>query len=219
MLKHLLLISIIATRIASTNAQIALLPNESIPFKVIGKSGQIMDVIDMINEPFKKAYHISTLNQTSNDAFILRYNIDYSVRKDDILLRSFYTRNLQSKKETGEAFMEIALDRFIDGKYNWPPVFERGMSFGAKWVLTQIPFKAARNVAKGEMILIIKCSNFPQVFEIADITLVNYQQSVKLNDLPHSKVHYGGDAPMLHGVRQQQNALKIQKRQFDNKSA
>lgn len=178
-----------------TIAQSSLLPTEPIPFKINAKSAVSLESLDVENQPFKKAYRISTNGQNANDSYTLRYNIDSSVNKGDVLFLSFYRRSIQSKRETGESFMEIALDHFIDGKYNWPPIFERGMSFGSEWVLTQIPFVAAKNVTKGEMSLIIKCGKFPQIFELGGISLINYKQSKQLRNLPKSIVHYEGDSP------------------------
>lgn len=178
-----------------SKAQVSLLPNEPITFKTNAKSAVSIEVLNTDNQLFKQTYCISTIPQNSNENFTLRYNIDSTVRKGNILLLSFYSRSIQSKKETGESFMEIALDRFIDGKYNWPPLFERGMSFGSAWTLTQIPFVAGKDIAKGELALIIKCGKFPQIFELGGISLLNYKQSKKLSDLPKSIVHYEGDDP------------------------
>lgn len=195
MLKYLFQNLLVFSLAFHAKAQVSLLPNEPILFKANAKSGASVEILDIDNQVFKKAYRVSTVNKTNAENFTLRYNIDSTVRKGDVLLLSFYSRSLQSKSETGESFMEIALDRFIEGKYNWPPIFERGMSFGSKWVLTQIPFVAAKDVAKGEMDLIIKCGKFPQIFELGNISLLNYQQTKKLNELPKSIVHYDSDSP------------------------
>ncbi|MDR6562306.1 MULTISPECIES: endo-1,4-beta-xylanase [unclassified Arcicella] len=194
-------LAILATvvQIFHTNAQskkgFSLLVNDTLLFKPTSKYGAILELASVSDQPFSKAYRISTVNQSGNDSFVLRYGIDSTVRKGDVILLSFYSRSIQSKRETGESFMEIALDRFVGGKYNWPPLFERGISFGSKWILTQIPFIAGRDVDKGEMALMIKSGKFPQVFEIGGISLINYKQSVKIQDLPKSIVHYDGDAP------------------------
>ncbi|MBC7721322.1 MAG: endo-1,4-beta-xylanase [Pedobacter sp.] len=195
MRKQFLSILVLAISVTNANAQlskgISLLSNDTTLFK----TNTSVQLVNAVNQPFKNAYHVSTLNQSGNDSYTLRYNVDATVNKGDVMLLSFYTRTIQSKKETGEAFIEISLDRTIEGKYNWPPLFERGMSFGTKWTLTQIPFVAARDVAKGELSLVIKCGKFPQIFEMAGISLLNYKQSAKLTDLPRSTVHYDGDEP------------------------
>jgi len=153
-------------------SQVLLLPTDPIQFKVNAKSSSSIEMGASEGQSLNNVYGINTLNQSSNDGLILRYPIDSVVHEGDVLLLSFYSRSIQSKKETGESFIEVALDRFVNGKYNWPPLFERGMSFGSKWVLTQIPFIAGRDVAKGEMALMIKCGKFPQIFELKDISLL-----------------------------------------------
>ena len=187
----------ILTALVFANAQVSLLPNMPIQFSINAKekTTQSIENVEVTHENFKTAHRISTNNQTGNERLFLKYPIDATVQKGDILLLSFYARTLQSKRETGEAFLEIALDRFVEGKYNWPPVMERGLSFGSKWVLTQIPFIAAKDVSKGEMALMIKCGGFLQTFELGEISLLNYKKTVKLSDLPRSIVHYEGDTP------------------------
>lgn len=178
------------------NAQVSLLPAEPVPFTLYPKNtpASTLATVDVGGQPFQKAYRVSTLDQTGSDRLAMRYTIDSEVQKGDVLLLSFYSRSLQSKKETGESFIAISLDRVIDGKYSWPPLLERGMSFGSGWTLTQIPFMASKEVAKGDLSLVIKCGSFPQQFELGQLTLVNYKQSKKLADLPRSVVHYDGDA-------------------------
>ncbi|MFP5040887.1 endo-1,4-beta-xylanase [Parasediminibacterium sp. JCM 36343] len=176
---------------AQLPAGIALLPNDTALFK----TPAFVQLVSTTSQPFAKAYHISTLNPTGKDNFTLRCNLDAVVKTGDVLSLSFYTRSLQSKKETGESFMEISLDRTIGGKYNWPPLFERGMSFGTGWSLVQIPFVAARDVEKGELSLVIKCGSFPQVFELGGFSLVNYQHKATIAQLPRTTVHYDGDSP------------------------
>ncbi|WP_375444769.1 endo-1,4-beta-xylanase [uncultured Fibrella sp.] len=177
------------------NAQVALLPTEAIPFKTNAKTTSTLTTVDVAGQPFQKAYRITISNPSVNESFTLRYTIDSVVQKGDVMLLSFYSRSRQSKKETGESFLEISLDQVIAGKYTWPPLVERGMSFGSSWVLTQIPFVASKDVATGDLSLVIKCGSFPQQFELGQLALVNYKGAKKVADLPRSIVHYDGDAP------------------------
>lgn len=178
-------------------AQASLIPVESIPFTTNPRNvpAETLSMVDVNGQPFKKAYRISTLGQAGNERLIMRYAIDDEVHKGDVMLLSFYSRSLQSKKETGESFLEISLDQVIAGKYTWPPLVERGMSFGSNWALTQIPFVASKDVAKGDLSLVIKCGAFPQRFELGQLAVVNYKRSRQVADLPRSVVHYDGDAP------------------------
>ncbi len=195
MLKFILTNLLMLVLAFQVKSQVSLLPNAPIPFKINANASSSIEMVASENQTLKNVYRINTLNQSNSDGLILRCPIDSMVHQGDVLLLSFYSRSIQSKKETGESFIEIALDRFVSGKYNWPPLFERGMSFGSTWTLTQIPFLAARDVAKGEMAFMIKCGKFPQIFELKDISLLNYKQSKNVNDLPRTLVHYDGDSP------------------------
>lgn len=179
----------------------SLLPKELLLRSPNLPAGSTIEMVDVPGQPFAKAYHITT----GTSGFNLKIPIDSSrsegrtpaggVRQGDVLLLSFYTRSLQSRRETGESFLEVRLDRFPNGKYEWPPVLERGLSFGSQWTRTQIPVTASRDVRPGDLALVLHCGKEPQVFELADVTLLNYGHSVSIAQLPRSVVHYPGDAP------------------------
>lgn len=170
---------------------IALLPADS---SLFNRPSSAVQWVAVANQPFRNAYRIST-GPGSGGNLTLRYIIDAAVTKGDVFLLSFYTRSIQSKKETGEAFFETTVDRTPGGKYQWPPLIERGLSFGSSWQQTQIPFVAEHDAAKGEAVFVLKPGAFPQVFEVGGISLVNYKQSMSLADLPRTVVRYGGDEP------------------------
>ncbi|MBC8054564.1 MAG: endo-1,4-beta-xylanase [Sphingobacteriaceae bacterium] len=138
---------------------------------------------------------VSTFNTASknND---WKTDIKKEIDRGDILWLHLKARCLQSKRETGEAFVEIYLNRIVEGKYLWPPLLERGESIGSKWVNIDIPFKAENSVHGGDFSsLVLNFGNMPQVVEIKDLTLINYKQTVKYSDLPKSRVRYIGDEP------------------------
>lgn len=192
-----LLVVVILTQALLTNAiaQLpsgrSLLPKES-PLRIANvPAGATIELVGVQGQLFTKAYRITTGSVELN----LKTPIDSSVRQGDVLLLSFYSRSLQSRRETGESFVEIRLDRFPNGKYEWPPLLERGLSVGSQWIRTQIPITANRDVLAGDLALILRCGNVPQTFELADITLLYYGQSANIAELPRSVIHYPGDAP------------------------
>lgn len=196
MLKCLLSLLLISATLLNVEAQVplgsSLVTHDLSPLKAdaTGAASSTIERVAIKEQPFASAYRITS----GNTGFTLKSRIDSSVRKGDVLLLSFYTRALQSRRETGESFMEVRLDRFPNGTYEWPPLLERGMSFGSQWTHTQIPFTASRDGKPGELVLTIKCGN-TQVFDLGAITLLNYRQSASVADLPRSVVHYQGDAP------------------------
>ncbi len=191
---------LITLTVAKINAQSidgsSLLPADSLLFKtsIAGENSSDIQLISINGQSFQKAYHISTVNQSGN-GYSLKCPIKEAVQKGDVLLFSFYSRTISSRRETGLAFFEARLNHYINGKNTWPPLLERGMSFGSEWVFTQIPFKAAKDINSGDLAFDLNCGAEQQVLEIGGVSLVNYKQSVALNSLPKSTVHYDGDEP------------------------
>lgn len=194
-------LTLVVNAVAQLPKSRSLLPQESLLRNSNVPAGATIELVDVQGQPFAKAYHITT----GTSGFNLKTLIDSSrlegrtpastVKQGDVLLFSFYARSLQSRCETGESFLEIRLDRFPNGTYEWPPLLGRGMSFGSDWTRIQIPVTASRDVLSDNLALILHCDNVPQVFELADITLLNYGKSVSVAELPRSVIHYPGDAP------------------------
>ena len=96
-----------------------------------GKPSATVKQVAVKGQPFAKALQISSPGGTGSDG--LYGNINKNLRKGDVLWISFSTRSLQSKRETGESFVELRVDQLVNGKYVWPPHLERGISFGEEW--------------------------------------------------------------------------------------
>lgn len=94
-------------------------------------------------QSFTSALKVNTYNiPVGTKEYILRAPVNNKVNKGDVMWLSFKARCLQSKRESREAVINISLDRTINGKYDWPPILERGISIGSKWISFQIPFIA-----------------------------------------------------------------------------
>lgn len=183
---------VLAQKIPSEN----LLPEDTLIFehKSDPQNGNRVDIIQVDGPGFKYAYRISTLGQGEGGP-VLNYLVNKEIHKGDILFLSFYMRSLKSMKESGQSFFHISLNRFVKGKYEWPPLLERGLSFGKVWELQQIPFIAAEDSPAGSSQFVINIGAFPQTMEIGKISLLNYYQSVNFRTLPKSIVSYDGDSP------------------------
>lgn len=173
----------------------SLLPMDSLIFSenmlVLSKS--VLRLVPVEGQQFNQAYQIANTDNIKNKAVTLRCALKGAVAKGDVLLISFYTRSITSVKETGESFIQLSLDRTVNGKYEWPPLMERGLSFGKQWILTQIPITAGRDVKEGDMTLVLKLGNYPQSVQFGGLKLVNYRQTVMMSSLPKTTVHYQGD--------------------------
>jgi len=161
-----------------------------------GSSDSVVKEVTVSGQPFKKALLINTFKKPSvNGEYGLNASISTPLKKGDVLWISFKARSLESKRETGESFIEVRFDQLVNRKYQWPSHLERGISVGPNWTETSIPFILKKDIAPEDAPLVIKFDSFAQRFEISPVTFMNYGQNVKLEDLLRSIVHYDGDAP------------------------
>ncbi len=162
-----------------------------------GLADSVIQTIPVTGQPFTNAllintYHSPVAGQKEGGLTSL---LETSLHKGDVLWVSFKARSLQSKRETGESFVELRFDNLVNGKYTWPPHLERGISIGSEWAETSIPFVMEQDVKPGDARLIIQFDTYPQRFELGPVTCMNYGPGVKLADLPRSVIRYGGDEP------------------------
>lgn len=144
-------------------------------------------------QPFAQALQINSSGGAGSGG--LYGNLNKKLRKGDVLWISFSARSLQSKRETGESFIELRVEQLVNGKYVWPPYLERGISFGNEWTETSIPFELEKDVAPEDIRVVIRFDHYPQQFELGPVTFINCGQNVSLADLPRTVVRYEGDQP------------------------
>jgi Beta-1,4-xylanase len=173
-----------------------LLPKGLEELKYFGPNdpGKIVKKISVTGQKFNEAYQVNTFDLQSGTSG-LSANLSQSLKKNDVLWISFYARSLQSKRETGESFIELRIDQLADGKYVWPPYLERGISFGQEWMETSIPLVITRDVDPKDIRLIIQFDSYPQQFEISPVTFINCGKNVSPDELPRTLIKYDGGEP------------------------
>ena len=166
---------------------------DALKYSAEGKPSATVKQVAVKGQSFTQALQINSSGGPGSGG--LYGNLNKKLRKGDVLWISFSTRSLQSKRETGESFVELRIEQLVNGKYVWPPYLERGISFGNEWTETSIPFKLEKDVAPEEIRVVIRFDHYPQQFEISPVTFINYGQGVSLSDLPRTVVKYEGDQP------------------------
>lgn len=160
-----------------------------------GVTDSMIKIVSVTGQPFSKAYLINTFNKPSvTGDYGFNADIKTPLHKGDVLWISFKGRCLESKRESGEAFVQVRLDQLVNGKYVWPSHLERGVSIGKNWSETSIPFVMKKDADPSNLRFVIKFDTYAQRFELGPIAFINYGPTVKLTDLPHTVVHYEGDA-------------------------
>ncbi|MBC8035425.1 MAG: endo-1,4-beta-xylanase, partial [Chitinophagaceae bacterium] len=154
----------------------------------------LVQTSEVTGESFPKALRINTIGLKPGE-YGLKAGIPKAFKKNDVLWVSFKVRTLESKKETGEAFIELRVDQLVNGKFTWPSHLERGLSIGANWTEISIPFIIKKDVAPEDARLMIEFDKSPQRLEIGPVKFLNYGPNVQLDQLPRSIVKYDGGEP------------------------
>lgn len=160
---------------------------------MIGGSASLVSVN---GQNFQQAIQVST-NGDSDQAYrsALGWNTASAVKKNDVLLLSFWARKLEP---AGIATVrcQVVLER------NGSP-YDKSITVNfptdtSEWRFYQFPFKAHDNFGIGQANLIFQFAYGPQTFEIGDVTLNNYGQTVSLSQFK-TEYYYPGrgeaDAP------------------------
>jgi endo-1,4-beta-xylanase len=151
-----------------------------------------MQVVAVAGQPFGQAIQVRTLQRPPQP-----YNIQLAARtvapveRDDVLLATFYVRGIESTDETGEARTTIIFEQASD-PYTKSLDFTVGALAGGKWQRIDIPFQAAGRYTAGQAQVTFRLGYAPQTIEIGGISVVNYQKSVRLSDLPITIPSYPG---------------------------
>lgn len=159
------------------------------------EAARVVQRVPVTGQPFAEALRVDTFERTRQGDAGLAARIPVGVRKGDVLWISFRARALETRRETGAAHFELRFDQLVDGKYRWPSHLERGISVGAEWTETSVPFAMTKDAGPDEVRLVIEFDSYPQRFELGPVTFINCGPEVKLADLPRSVVRYGGDEP------------------------
>ena len=188
------IISIIPCKVYSQQKFSSLLPRGIENLNIKSQDTSFIRIATRSNISGEKILKVNSF-LSKRSTYAVQADIGTTVNKGDVLWLSFRGRSLASKRETGEALIQVSMDRKVNGKYEWPPLLERGISFGPRWNLIQIPFIASKAVGAGDLSLVIKGGDVPQSFEIDSLVLYNYTQNLTIKELPKSVIRYDGDDP------------------------
>jgi endo-1,4-beta-xylanase len=163
-------------------------------FRISGNLEQIEgEIIPVTGQPFEQALRLRAKIKPST-----RYSLQLSapnaapVQQGDVLLASFYVRAVETQAETGEAFTEVVFER---GSSPHTKSLEGPVVIGKDWRKIHLPFRAAESYKPGEARMHFRLGFDPQTFDLAAVELVNFGQSVSLQDLPRARFSYAGRAP------------------------
>jgi GH35 family endo-1,4-beta-xylanase len=144
--------------------------------------GGSVRTISVGGQPFTQGYEISHYGDSN---FVYRSGLGWrnaaSIAKGDLLLLSFWARKVEPAD--GELIRAQILFERASGN------FEKSLNTSLpndsdRWRQFTIPFRSSANFAGGEAQLVFQFAYGPQKFEVGGISLVNYGQNVRPDQLP-----------------------------------
>lgn len=165
-------------------------------FTVTGQAGGAQsERVAVIGQPFAQALRLRTKTRPAEVYSLQLAGAPAApVKKGDVLLATFFVRAVEGgQAETGEARTEFVFER-TSAPHTKAVTLGVAIPRG-QWRRIDVPFKAVEDLAANQARISFRLGYVPQVFELASVSLVNYQNKVALKDLPRTRASYAGREP------------------------
>ncbi|CAN5527432.1 endo-1,4-beta-xylanase [soil metagenome] len=168
-----------------------LLPKDAVSqLSLVGAEAAIArsELIDVAQMPFTHAVRATTTAGPRTEWGVqLEMPVAADVKAGDVVLAHFWLRCVQSM--TGEAFTGLV---FEESSEPFDKSAEMRVGARSEWTEVNIPFKAHRDFKPGEAHICFRLGYERQSIEIGGVELTNYGTSVKIENLPRTRVSYTG---------------------------
>ncbi|MCF2947103.1 endo-1,4-beta-xylanase [Paraglaciecola aquimarina] len=157
------------------------------------------NVVDVEHEDFSQALEVDITNPSGVSwRGQVSIPVTQELKLDDNILLHLYFRTIESQYETGTGFTTVLLQGPAESDYY--KIISRNISSSSDWVEYFIAAKVGRGFPANDLNILFElgAGDKPQKFQLAGIELLNYQQTLTLDDLPNTKLSYDGraaDAP------------------------
>ena len=111
------------------------------------------------------------------------------VRKGDVLLARLTMRTLKARQESGES---VVYYYFQEGQGSFNKSFITQIGTVENWKTFNIPFVAHKDMKAGEAQIGLAFGSLVQKLEITGIEILNFGNSVRVEDLPETRFSYAG---------------------------
>lgn len=108
--------------------------------------------------------------------------------KDDIFLLKFKAKSNFSDLETGESKIKCILSQ----SKSYKGFLSRTLSLSSKWQEYYIPYKLTMDIPMNELKLVFHLGYRKQLFLMKDLELIAFEDKVKVDELPKTKISYVG---------------------------
>ena len=139
-------------------------------------------LVPATGKDFKQCYQVTTASTTGNSKDVQCFvNTDVPLKKGDVMMLSFYARGPKST-EVKPASMTCTFGKATP---NYDKSLSKKASFGPAWKYFSMPFVLTQDFEAGAAKLSFQIgSTLAQTVEIGKVSLINYQKTKKITELP-----------------------------------
>ncbi len=133
---------------------------------------------------------VETFNRPKNiDHVDVKYMIEKPIKRGDIIFVRFMARAEYAKQESGEAIFQISVHQTTP---EWARHLLIPLTAGQDWSMIELSFAATANADPTQGEIHLSFGSIPQAVEIASIEVLNFENRVKVSDLPQTRFTYAG---------------------------
>ena len=164
-------------------------------FRVFDRAGGMIqtEIIPVEDQPFKWARRIE-ITDTAKYVHWIQLSVKNTklIRKGDVLFLSFWMQGISNENDTGEGLVSVALqNQWSDRAFQT----EFTVDCDRFWRRQYCRAVAKRNYAPGEAALRFQLGFRPQILDIADVRLLNFERRIPYERLPAMPLTYRGMEP------------------------
>jgi len=149
--------------------------------------------VPVTGKPFKTAVRVTTKKVPPNEwNFEVGTDATVAIKKGDVLLATVYVRAIKGQAETGEG--RTTLDFQVKGG-DWSKSVSHPIPITKSWRRIDVPFVSGYDTPANGANVAFRLGYLVQTVEIGGLSIVNFQNRRKLEDLPRTAIHYRGEEP------------------------
>ncbi len=134
---------------------------------------------------FTEAAQVTVTEQPTNPWDIaLTFGAEEGYTAGDVLLMTFYARATASSDDSGKGLLTAV----IQENTTYIADLSKNLDIETDWKAFYIPFEANQTLDASQMNISLQLGHMEQVLEISEVRLINYKNTLTIEDLPDSEV-------------------------------
>ncbi|WP_025741393.1 endo-1,4-beta-xylanase [Aquimarina pacifica] len=140
--------------------------------------------VTITNPPFTEAAEITVTEQPTNPWEIaVTFNAEEGYTAGDVMLMTFYAKATASSDDSGKGLVTAV----IQENTVYTSDLSKNLDIETDWKAFYLPFEASQTLEASQINISLQLGHLAQIVEISEVRLINYKDSLALEDLPDSE--------------------------------